>query len=133
MAIVTVTITRMQRHKETILSIFDERQPKRILEIGVLMGANTIAILRWCASNNAHLISLDPVNWEGDIPESIKAPAEGYLYKRGQEHEKYSIRPEHNISKKSIRKDLIDTGRVSRCAASIILRHTFSMRWMLFL
>ena len=68
-----------------ILDILDQRKPKTILEIGVLRGESTLQLLRWCAENRAHLTSLDPVAWEGELPEEVKRPMEGYEYKRGQE------------------------------------------------
>lgn len=68
-----------------IRSILDEYRPKTILEIGVLYGATTIKLLKWCSGTGAQLTSLDPVRWEGDLPEEIKQAVPGYKYKRGQE------------------------------------------------
>ena len=67
-----------------IQSILDERKPKTILEIGVLRGECTLKLLEWCSANGAHLTSLDPVTWEGDLPDEVKLPLQGYKYKRGQ-------------------------------------------------
>ena len=67
-----------------IRPILELRQPKSLLEIGVLRGDSTLRLLEWCAANSAHLTSLDPVAWEGDLPDEIKQPVDGYLYKRGQ-------------------------------------------------
>ena len=83
----------MHRHVGRIKEILDAHNPKALFEIGVLKGASTLRLLEWCSENNAHLTSLDPVRWEGDIPEDIKAPASGYLYKRGQAHEQVFLIP----------------------------------------
>jgi len=64
--------------------LLDRYRPKTILEIGVLRGANTRCVLDWCSRNGARLTSLDPVRWEGDLPEAVKQPLSGYKYKRGQ-------------------------------------------------
>lgn len=68
-----------------IRPILDDRQPKTILEIGVLRGDCTLQLLEWCSANAAHLTSLDPVAWDGELPEEVKQPLPGYKYKRGQE------------------------------------------------
>ena len=65
--------------------ILDEHKPKALLEIGVLRGDSTLKLLEWCASNGAHLTSLDPVAWDGDLPEEVKQPMPAYEYKRGQD------------------------------------------------
>jgi len=67
-----------------VRKILDEYKPKTLLEIGVLRGVGTLQLLEWCGENGAHLTSIDPVAWEGDIPEQFKPPFEGYKYKRGQ-------------------------------------------------
>lgn len=67
-----------------ILPILEERQPQTILEIGVLRGDTTLKLLEWCSSNDAQLTSLDPVSWEGELPDKVKEPWPGYQYKRGQ-------------------------------------------------
>lgn len=72
-------------YESYIRSILNRRNPQTILEIGVLRGDSTLQILEWCAESGAHLTSLDPVEWEGDLPEDVKRPMEGYEYKRGQE------------------------------------------------
>jgi len=78
-----------------IRKILDEQKPKTILEIGVLRGKGTLQLLQWCAENDAHLTSLDPVAWGGDLPEHIRQPMEGYKYKRGQENfDDYVVVPE---------------------------------------
>lgn len=78
-----------------IRPFLDERKPKMLLEIGVLRGDNTLRLLEWCSVNDAHLTSLDPVAWEGDLPEEVKRPMEGYKYKRGQDSfEDHQIVPE---------------------------------------
>ncbi|MFQ5801482.1 MAG: class I SAM-dependent methyltransferase [Candidatus Methylomirabilales bacterium] len=64
--------------------LLDVRRPKSLLEVGVLRGANTLKLLEWCAQNGASLTSLDPLGWEGNLPDEIKQPFEGYKYKRGQ-------------------------------------------------
>ena len=75
--------------------ILDENKPKTLLEIGVLRGDNTLNLLEWCSSNGAHLTSLDPVAWDGDLPEEVKRPMPGYKYKRGQEgFDDFNIVPE---------------------------------------
>jgi len=77
-----------------IKPILDERKPKTILEIGVLRGDSTLKLLEWCADNNSHLTSLDPVAWEGDLPKEVKKPMDSYQYKRGQaEFDNYSVPP----------------------------------------
>ncbi|GEM_PF-2687417 len=71
------------------------RQPSTMLEIGVLHGKSTLDLLKWCSCNSAHLTSLDPVEWVGDLPESIRRGSKDYAYKRGQEKfENWTIRPE---------------------------------------
>ena len=50
----------------------------------MLLGANTLKLLEWCAESGASLTSIDPVAWEGDLPDAVKRPLEGYKYKRGQ-------------------------------------------------
>lgn len=75
-----------------IRQILDQRKPKTILEIGVLRGENTLKILEWCAQNDAHLTSIDPLAWEGDLPDDVKKAFPGYEYKRGQPgFEEYSV------------------------------------------
>ncbi len=77
-----------------IRQILDEHQPKTLLEIGVLRGESTLQLLRWCRDNDAHLTSLDPVAWGGDLPEEIRRPMNGYKYKRGQEQfDDYVVEP----------------------------------------
>ena len=77
-----------------ILPILEERQPKTILEIGVLRGDTTLKLLEWCSANKAHLTSIDPVAWDGELPERIKEPWPGYKYKRGQpDYEDWVIVP----------------------------------------
>ena len=77
-----------------IKPILDARKPKTLLEIGVLRGDSTLKLLEWCAANGAHLTSLDPVAWEGGLPEEVKQPMPGYEYKRGQAgFEDWSIVP----------------------------------------
>jgi len=77
-----------------IRKILDERKPKTLLEIGVLRGESTLQLLQWCSENGAKLTSLDPVAWEGDLPEEVKRPVEGYKYKRGKDgFEDWSIVP----------------------------------------
>ena len=68
-----------------IKQILDDRKPKTILEVGVLRGDCTLKLLEWCSANESHLTSLDPVAWEGELPEEVKQPMPGYKYKRGQE------------------------------------------------
>lgn len=68
-----------------IRQILDDRKPKTLLEIGVLRGDCTLQLLEWCAANGAHLTSLDPVAWEGELPEEVKQALPGYKYKRGQQ------------------------------------------------
>lgn len=83
-----------QLFESHIRGILDERKPKTILEIGVLRGDSTLKLLEWCAANQAHLTSLDPVAWEGQLPDDVKRPMPGYEYKRGQEgFEDWSITP----------------------------------------
>ena len=77
-----------------IKPLLDELKPKTILEIGVLRGDSTLKILEWCAVNGSHLTSLDPVGWEGNLPEEVKKPMDNYQYKRGQsEFDNYSVPP----------------------------------------
>lgn len=72
----------------------DQRKPKTLLEIGVLRGETTLKLLGWCSENDAHLTSLDPVAWEGELPDQVKQPMAGYKYKRGQkEFEDWTIVP----------------------------------------
>lgn len=86
----------MRRSFEShILPVLEECKPKTLLEIGVLRGDNTLKLLEWCSQNNAFLTSLDPVAWEGNLPEDVKQPSPGYKYKRGQEgFEEWHIIPE---------------------------------------
>ena len=78
-----------------IRPILDIQHPKTLLEIGVLRGDNTLKLLEWCSLNEAHLTSLDPVAWDGDLPEEIKRPMDGYKYKRGQvEFESWKVVPD---------------------------------------
>ena len=67
-----------------IRPILDQRKPTTLLEIGVFKGDMTLLLLEWCSANGAHLTSLDPVAWEGELPEEVKRPRPGYIYKRGQ-------------------------------------------------
>jgi len=67
-----------------IRPILDQRKPATLLEIGVLRGDMTLPLLEWCSENGAHLTSLDPIEWDGELPEEVKRPRPGYLYKRGQ-------------------------------------------------
>lgn len=69
-----------------ILSLLEKHKPREILEIGVLRGDATLRLLRWCSMNNAHLTSIDPVEWEGDLPDDVKAGWPGYQYKRGKDY-----------------------------------------------
>ena len=85
----------MQRHSKLIKKVFDDYKPKTLLEIGVLKGASTLKVLEWCSKNNAYLTSLDPVRWEGNIPDTIKEPASNYLYKRGQDYQQMFITPSY--------------------------------------
>jgi predicted O-methyltransferase YrrM len=79
-----------------IRQLLNARRPKSLLEIGVLRGANTLKLLEWCAENGASLTSIDPVGWEGNIPEGIKKPLEGYKHKRGNEQfQGIALNPEH--------------------------------------
>lgn len=73
-----------QLFESHIRPILDERRPRTLLEIGVLYGATTIKLLKWCIENGAHLTSLEPVQWEGDLPDEIKRSCPKYQYKRGQ-------------------------------------------------
>ena len=75
--------------------LLEKHRPKKLLEIGVLRGENTLNLLEWCAENGAHLTSLDPVQWAGDLPEELKQSFKGYKYKRGQEKfDSFTIIPE---------------------------------------
>ena len=67
-----------------ILPILEQRKPKTLLEIGVLRGDTTLKLLEWCSVNEAHLTSIGPVAWDGQLPDAIKQPWPGYQYKRGQ-------------------------------------------------
>lgn len=78
-----------------IRRILDNHRPWTLLEIGVLHGANTLKLLEWCAENDAHLTSLDPVRWEGDLPDEIKQPTPGYVFKRGQERQEHFLVPQY--------------------------------------
>ena len=78
-----------------IRALLDARRPSTLLEIGIHSGHNTLKLLQWCAESGAHLTSLDPVQWEGDLPEEVKRSYPGYKYKRGQKNfENFEIRPE---------------------------------------
>lgn len=55
-----------------ILPILNKKKPKTILELGVLDGGATIQLLKYCNENNAKLISIEPIEWSGNIPNEIK-------------------------------------------------------------
>ncbi len=89
----------MNQFQKTIIEpILNDLQPKKMLEIGVLEGHHTHALLTWCRSSNCGLTSVDPTPWAGKIPEACKPGAEGYQYKRGHESEKDVLIP-HCIEK----------------------------------
>ncbi len=80
---------------EFIHPLLNASRPRSLLEIGVLHGKNTLNLLRWCAGNGAHLTSLDPVEWTGDLPDEFRRGDSNYKYKRGQPRfEDWKIRPE---------------------------------------
>ena len=76
-----------------ILPIIDEKNPKAMLEIGVLEGKHTYSLLKWCVQSDAVLVSVDAAPWEADIPASLKKGAEGFVYKRGSDSERAAIKP----------------------------------------
>lgn len=86
----------MERLFEThIKPILNKYKPETILEIGVLRGESTLKLLEWCSENGSHLTSLDPVEWSGELPDSVKKPMPGYKYKRGQSgFEEWVITPQ---------------------------------------
>jgi len=55
-----------------ILPLLKRRKPKKILELGVLDGGATIQLLRYCEENDANLISVEPIEWQGNIPNDLK-------------------------------------------------------------
>ncbi len=55
-----------------ILPLLKEKSPKIILELGVLDGGATIQILKYCKENKAKLISIEPIEWQGEIPDELK-------------------------------------------------------------
>tara|TARA_B100001057_G_C22712713_1_gene896453 strand:+ start:458 stop:1141 length:684 start_codon:yes stop_codon:yes gene_type:complete len=66
---------QFERH---ILPILIKKKPKKILELGVLEGGATIQILKYCNENNANLVSVDPTEWTGEIPQELKTSFKGF-------------------------------------------------------
>ena len=64
--------------KEFILPYLEEKKPKKILEIGVYDGGATIQILEYCKKNDCQLVSIEPIEWRGNIPEEIKKPYDNF-------------------------------------------------------
>lgn len=76
-----------------IKPLLDKHQPYELLEIGVLYGANTFSILQWCPEQNAHLVSIEPTPWDGNIPDLLKSGALNYCYNRTRSSEALTITP----------------------------------------
>ena len=71
--------------------MLDRYQPRELLEIGVLHGAHTFELLRWCIRHDARLVSVDPAPWEGSIPEALRVGARGFRYRRGKVSEMIAL------------------------------------------
>lgn len=84
-----------QFQESYIVPILNQVRPKKILEIGILEGRHTYALLKWCQSMDCELTSIDPTPWIGNIPEEYKPGAVGFLYKRGHHSEKSHLLPRH--------------------------------------
>lgn len=65
-----------------IKPILDQASPTALLEIGAASGGHTELLLGWCSSHDARLTTVDPVAWDGYLPEDVRKGADDYRFKR---------------------------------------------------